>query len=159
MLVIDEAASLTAYVSDRKVKTEVEHLLGMLLSQGRAIGVSVIAAVQDPSKEVMALRQLFPTRIGLRMSEPTQVAMVLGQSARDRGARCDQIPDTTPGGGYIAEDGTAELVRVRAFNVTDADIDQLATHYPAPVPVDTAQPQPDPVQDTGDHGEQRPDAA
>jgi len=157
VLIIDEAASLTAYVTDRKVKTEVEQLLGLLLSQGRAIGVTVIAAVQDPSKEVVALRQLFPTRIGLRMSEPTQVAMVLGQSARDRGARCDQIPDTTPGAGYVAEDGTADLIRVRAFNVTDADIDHLAAHYPAPV--DMAKQQPDPAQDTGNHGEQRPDAA
>lgn len=159
VLVIDEAASLTAYMSDRKVRTEVEHLLGLLLSQGRAIGVSVIAAVQDPSKEVMALRQLFPIRIGLRMSEPTQVAMVLGQSARDRGARCDQIPDTAPGVGYIAEDGTAELVRVRAFAVTDTDIEHVAADYPAPVAADIDKPRPELVHHTGDHGERPPDAA
>jgi len=88
------------------------------------------------------------------MSEPTQVAMVLGQSARDRGARCDQIPDTTPGAGYVAEDGTADLIRVRAFNVTDADIDHLAADYPARAPVDMAKQQPDPAQDTGDNGAQ-----
>ena len=143
LLIIDEAASLTAYVTDRKIKTEVEQLLGLLLSQGRAIGVSVVAAVQDPSKEVIALRQLFPTRIALRMSEPTQVAMVLGQSARDRGARCDQIPDTSPGVGYVAEDGNAEFVRVRAYQVTDADIDHLAAHYPAPTAANTSTAPPD----------------
>jgi len=150
LLIIDEAASLTAYVTDRKVKAEVEQLLGLLLSQGRAIGVSVIAAVQDPSKEVVALRQLFPTRIGLRMSEPTQVAMVLGQSARDRGARCDQISDALPGVGYVAEDGTAALTRVRAFEVNDTNIDDLAARYRAPTgghidqqPAGTAEQSPD----------------
>lgn len=139
LLVIDEIASLTAYVTDRKIKTEVEQLLGLLLSQGRAVGVSVIACVQDPSKDVLALRQLFPTRIGLRLTEPTQVAMVLGQGARERGALCEQIPDSLPGVGYVAEDGSAEVTRVRAFHVTDTDIDRLAATY-RPAPGDTKQP-------------------
>lgn len=133
LVIVDELATHTAYGTDRKVKVEAEQLLGQLLSQGRAVGVSVIGALQDPSKEVLALRQLFPTRIALRMSEQTQMAMVLGQGARDRGARCDEIPDSLPGVGYVAEDGTAEPKRVRAFHVTDNDVKQLATRYrPAP---------------------------
>ncbi|HTY31651.1 hypothetical protein [Mycobacterium sp.] len=55
--------------------------------------------------------------------------MVLGQGARDRGARCDEIPDSLPGIGYVAEDGSAEMIRVRAFEVTNADIDWLAATY------------------------------
>jgi S-DNA-T family DNA segregation ATPase FtsK/SpoIIIE len=47
VVVIDELAALTAYVTDRKIRSEMEHLLGLLLSQGRAVGISVIAAVQD----------------------------------------------------------------------------------------------------------------
>ena len=54
VLVVDELASLTAYIGDRKIRTEVEQLLGLLLSQGRAVGVSVVAAVQDPSKDGLA---------------------------------------------------------------------------------------------------------
>lgn len=132
VVVIDEIASLTAYITDRKVKVEVEQLLGLLLSQGRAVGVSVIACVQDPSKDVLALRQLFPTRIALRLAEATQAAMVLGQAARDRGALCELIPDSLPGVGYVAEDGSAEVTRVRAFQVTDSDIAFLASTYGPP---------------------------
>lgn len=132
VVVIDEIASLTAYITDRKVKAEVEQLLGLLLSQGRAVGVSVIACVQDPSKDVLALRQLFPTRIALRLTEATQAAMVLGQAARDRGALCELIPDSLPGVGYVAEDGSAEVTRVRAFHVTDDDIARIASDYRPP---------------------------
>lgn len=133
VVVIDEMATLTAYAGDRKTRSEIEQLLGLLLSQGRAVGVSVIAAVQDPAKEVLAMRQLFPTRIALRLSEPSQVAMVLGDSARERGALCDQIPDCLPGVGYVAQDGSSGLVRVRAFHVTDDDIVRLSRDFAPPL--------------------------
>ena len=108
VLIVDEIASLTAYIGDRKIRAEAEQLLGLLLSQGRAVGVSVIAAVQDPSKDVLPIRQLFSIRIGMRMTESSQTTMVLGAAARDAGAVCDQIPTTTPGVGYVCQDGTAE---------------------------------------------------
>src|SRR5690606_13802744 len=113
---------------------EFRRLTGLLLSQGRAAGVSVIAALQDPSKETMPNRQLFPIRIGLRLDEPTQVAMVHGQGARDRGARCDRISEDTPGVGFVGEDGTTDFVRVRAFWVSDDAADQIVDAYsPAPL--------------------------
>src|SRR5271166_987030 len=129
VLIVDEIASLTAYIGDRKTRTEVEQLLGLLLSQGRAVGVSVIAAVQDPSKDVLPIRQLFSIRVGLRMTESTHTAMVLGAAAREAGAVCDQIPTSTPGVAYVCEDGDAEPLRVRAFHITDPDIDYLTTHF------------------------------
>jgi S-DNA-T family DNA segregation ATPase FtsK/SpoIIIE len=132
LLVIDEIATLTAYSTDRKVRSEIDQLLGLILSQGRAVGVNVIAAVQDPSKDVLPLRQLFPTGIALRLTEPSQVGMVLGDSARERGAFCDRIPDTLPGVGYVAEEGSSQLVRVRAHHVTDEDIDRLCRDYAPP---------------------------
>lgn len=132
VLVIDEIAALTSYVTDRKLRAEIEQLLGLLLSQGRAVGISVIAAVQDPAKDTLPLRQLFTVRVGLRMTEATQTAMVLGQGARDAGADCDLIPDATPGVGYMMIDGTAQPVRVRAFHVTDPDITQLARTFRRP---------------------------
>ncbi|MGB5112354.1 MAG: FtsK/SpoIIIE domain-containing protein [Mycobacterium sp.] len=133
VIVVDEIASLTAYIGDRKVRSEVEQLLGLLLSQGRAVGVSVVAAVQDPSKDVLPIRQLFSIRIGMRMTEATQTTMVLGAAARDAGALCDEISTATPGVAYVCQDGRAEPLRVRAFHVTDADIDYLAEHFrPSP---------------------------
>ncbi|KAA1430550.1 FtsK/SpoIIIE domain-containing protein [Mycolicibacter arupensis] len=136
VVIIDEIAALTAYVTDRKLRAEIEQLLGLLLSQGRAVGISVVAAVQDPAKDTLPVRQLFPVRIGLRMTEATQTAMVLGQGARDAGAECDLIADATPGVGYVMVDGTAEPVRVRAFHVTDRDITALARTFRAPRPGD-----------------------
>ncbi|GFG99456.1 hypothetical protein MTIM_53350 [Mycobacterium timonense] len=132
MVVIDEIAALTAYVTDRKVRSEIEQLLGLLLSQGRAVGISVVAAVQDPAKDTLPVRQLFTVRIGLRLTEATQTTMVLGQGARDAGADCDHIPDTTPGVGYMMIDGTAQPVRVRAFHVADHDIATLAARFRPP---------------------------
>ncbi len=132
VIIIDEAASLSSY-AERETQQEFRRLTGLLLSQGRAAGVSMIAALQDPSKETMPNRQLFPIRIGLRLDEPTQVAMVHGQGARDRGARCDRIDEHTPGVGFVGQDGTTDFVRVRAFWVSDTAADQIVDAYsPAP---------------------------
>ena len=123
--------ALTAY-AERKQRAEVEQLLGLWLAQGRAVGVSVIAAVQDPSKDVVGLRQLFPVRVGLRMTEPTQTGMILSTAAHQHGARCEDIPDTTPGVGYVLTEGNTTVTRVRAFHVTDADIAWLAAYFAPP---------------------------
>jgi S-DNA-T family DNA segregation ATPase FtsK/SpoIIIE len=128
-VVVDEIASLTAYVVDRDAKRRIAAALSLLLSQGRAVGVSVIGAVQDPRKEILTVRDLFPTRIALRVSEPEHVGLVLGQGARDRGARCDRIPESLPGIGYVGVDGRAEPVRVRFGHVTDDHITQLVRDY------------------------------
>jgi DNA segregation ATPase FtsK/SpoIIIE, S-DNA-T family len=129
VVIIDEIASLTSYIGDRKARAEVEQLLGLLLSQGRAVGISIIAAVQDPSKDVLPIRQLFSIRVGMRITESSQTTMVLGTAARDAGAICDRIPTSMPGVGYVCQDGTAEPVRVRAFHVTDPDIDYLSSDF------------------------------
>jgi len=70
VVVVDEIAALTAYVTDRKARTGIEQLLGLLLSQGRAVGISVVAAIQDPSKDSLPVRQLFTVRIGLGSPKP-----------------------------------------------------------------------------------------
>jgi S-DNA-T family DNA segregation ATPase FtsK/SpoIIIE len=122
VVVIDELAALTGWVADRAVKKRIETSLGLLLSQGRAVGVVVVGAVQDPRKDVIPMRDLFPTRIALRLNEAEQVGLVLGPGARNRGAHADLIPDTLAGVGYVAVDGIAEPRRVRFAHVTDAQI-------------------------------------
>jgi S-DNA-T family DNA segregation ATPase FtsK/SpoIIIE len=89
----------------------------------------VVAALQDPRKEVLPFRNLFPTRIGLRLSEEAEIDLVLGDGARDRGARCDRIPQTSPGVGYVVLDGDPTPVRVRFPFLTDPDIHELAGAY------------------------------
>jgi len=132
VVVIDEAAALTAYVTDNAVKKRLGAALSLLLSQGRAVGVTVVAATQDARKEVLGMRDLFPTRVALRSAEPEQADMVLGAGARARGARTDQISDRTPGVGYVALDGVPEPVRVRFAHVTDDHIAAVVTEYGRP---------------------------
>ncbi len=135
LVLVDEVANLTAYLPDRDLKRRAEAALALLLTQGRAVGVSVVACLQDPRKEILSFRNLFPTKVALRLDEPSQVDMVLGDGARDRGATADLIPDTAPGTGYVREDGRAGVVRVRAGWVSDEHITDLARDWPAPVPV------------------------
>jgi S-DNA-T family DNA segregation ATPase FtsK/SpoIIIE len=129
LVVVDEVATLSAYLPDRKLRDRMAHSLGLLLTQGRAVGVSVVAALQDPRKEVLAYRNLFPARVGLRLDEPMQIDMVLGDGAREQGARCDRIPNSLPGVGYVRLDGDREPTRVRAAYVTDEDIAVMAAEY------------------------------
>jgi S-DNA-T family DNA segregation ATPase FtsK/SpoIIIE len=134
VVLIDELATLTAYLGDRKLSQRINQALALLLTKGRALGVVVVAALQDPRKEVVPFRNLFPTRVALRLDDGSQVDMVLGDGARDQGARCDLIPESQPGVGYVREDGQREPVRVRAAWVSDLDIAQVAASYPAPTP-------------------------
>jgi S-DNA-T family DNA segregation ATPase FtsK/SpoIIIE len=129
VVLIDELANLTAYLPDRKLRERITQALSLLVTQGRAVGVVVVAALQDPRKDVVSFRNLFPTKVALRLDEASQVAMVLGDGARDQGARCDQISESTPGVGYVRVDGIREPARVRAAWVSDADIAHMASRY------------------------------
>ena len=91
VVLVDEVAFLTAYQPDRKLKERIMLALATLTTQGRAVGYSVVAALQDPRKDVLTIRNLFPDRIAMRLDEPEQVDMVLGDGARDRGAACELI--------------------------------------------------------------------
>ena len=92
VVLVDEVAFLTAYQPDRKLKERIMPALATLTTQGRAVGYCVVAALQDPRKDVLTIRNLFPDRIAMRLDEPEQVDMVLGDGARDRGAACELIP-------------------------------------------------------------------
>lgn len=129
VVVVDEMAALTAYCPDRDVKKRIHVALSLLLSQGRAPGFLVVAALQDPRKDVLPFRDLFPTRIALRLTEAEQVDMVLGDGARDRGALCDRIPRSLPGVGFVRLDDDPDPVRVRIAWVTDEDIADTCDAY------------------------------
>jgi S-DNA-T family DNA segregation ATPase FtsK/SpoIIIE len=132
VIVVDEVAFLTAYLSDRAIRDRIKAALATLTTQGRAVGYSVVAALQDPRKEVMSIRNLFPDRIAMRLDEPEQVDMVLGDGARDRGALADLIStDETTGAGvaYVRLATDPDPVRVRAAWVTDAVIRAMVTEY------------------------------
>ncbi|GII63485.1 hypothetical cell division FtsK/SpoIIIE protein [Sphaerisporangium krabiense] len=132
LVVVDEVAFLTAYQTDRKCRERITAALATLTTQGRAVGVGVLAALQDPRKEILSIRNLFPDKIALRLDEPAQVDLVLGDGARDRGALADQIspnPATGAGIGYVRLEASPEPVRVRAAYVSDSDIRAMVAEY------------------------------
>ncbi|MGW5361562.1 hypothetical protein [Actinopolymorpha pittospori] len=129
VLLVDEFASLTAYVTEREAKKRIETALNLLLSQGRAVGIVLVAAAQDPRKEVVDMRGLFPTRIALRLAEPDEVDLVLRKGARDRGARCDEIGEHQPGTAFVTLEGTAEPLRVRFAYVDDDQIHTMCSLF------------------------------
>jgi DNA segregation ATPase FtsK/SpoIIIE, S-DNA-T family len=137
VVLVDEVAFLTAYQPDRKLKERIMLALATLTTQGRALGYSVVAALQDPRKDVLTIRNLFPDRIAMRLDEPEQVDMVLGDGARDRGATCELIssdPATGAGVAFVRVEADPDPVRVRAGWVSDADIRELAAAcIPEPV--------------------------
>jgi SP family galactose:H+ symporter-like MFS transporter len=115
--------------------TDTGHILSVtglyLFIVSFAIGLGPIAWV--------AAAELLPIRVrGIAMGlvvashwlfDGLAAPTVLGTAARDAGAVCDQIPTATPGVAYVCQDGSAEPMRVRAFHVTDEDIDYLAANF------------------------------
>ncbi|HVL83783.1 MAG TPA: hypothetical protein VM367_05730 [Pseudonocardia sp.] len=88
---------LTAY-GERGAVREALRLLAEILTQGRACLVSVMGYVQEPSKDVIDVRELFTTPVCLGVTAASHVDMVLGDGARERGALADEIPgdEATP---------------------------------------------------------------
>ncbi|WP_406282755.1 FtsK/SpoIIIE domain-containing protein [Embleya sp. NBC_00896] len=132
VVIVDELAFLTAYQPDRDLRKRADAAIATLTSQGRSVGFCVIGALQDPRKEVMNIRNLFPDRIALRLDEPNQVDMVLGNGARERGAAADLIspdPEVGAGVGYVKRETQPEPVRVRAAFVSDDAIDAMVRDY------------------------------
>jgi S-DNA-T family DNA segregation ATPase FtsK/SpoIIIE len=140
VVLVDEVAFLTAYQPDRKLRERIMNALATLTTQGRAVGYCVVAALQDPRKEVLTIRNLFPDRIAMRLDEPEQTDMVLGDGARDRGAACELIsydPATGAGVAFVRLESDPDPVRVRAGWVSDHDIADLAARcYPDTLPLE-----------------------
>ncbi|MCX2734450.1 FtsK/SpoIIIE domain-containing protein [Saccharopolyspora sp. NFXS83] len=124
LLVVDELAAMTEY-ADRSIQKEFEPMLGKALTQYRAPGGRVVAAVQEPTKDTVPMRGLFPTKLAMRLDSESYVDMCLGEGMRDRGALADQIPEFLPGVGYCKVDGRREPLRFRAGYSTDHDIADL----------------------------------
>jgi S-DNA-T family DNA segregation ATPase FtsK/SpoIIIE len=132
-VVVDELAALIAYQTDRDLLRRAEAALSLILSQGRAVGVYVFGFLQDPRKETVKMRHLFPQSFGLRLRDREEVAMVLSDGAVAAGAACHKIARSTPGVGFVLGEDNRP-VRVRAGYVSDQMIRDCATRFPAACP-------------------------
>ena len=128
LLIVDELADVIAYQPDNTLRKRANAALQSTLSQGRAPGVCVIGQIQDPRKQIIDFRHLFPTKIAMRLDEPEQVDMVLGDGVRARGAAAHEISEDTPGVAWIKHDGRRDPDRTRAFHTTDTDLDELSAY-------------------------------
>lgn len=134
LVLIDELASLVAYLPDRDLLRRAEVAVARLCSIGRAPGYFVFGFLQDPRKETLKARHLFQQTIALRLRDREEVAMVLSDGAISAGAAAHRIPRSTPGVGFALDD-TGRLVRVRAGFVDDDTIREAARRYPAVVQI------------------------
>ena len=131
VLVIDELAALVAY-ADPDTRRETSKLLAEILTQGRALGVVVVACVQDPRKETIGMRSLFTQTVALRLRSADETRMVLGDGMAAL-APAHRISPTAPGTAWVVEDD-GSVDRVRADYWPDPLIRQTATTHPAPTP-------------------------
>ncbi|MBV8997384.1 MAG: cell division protein FtsK [Pseudonocardiales bacterium] len=142
LLEFDEIGALTKY-TDRKTREAITERVALLTTQGRALGYTVRGYVQEPTKDTVPVRELFPRRICLRVTAKSHVAMVLGDQAYERGAWANRIEESDAGVGYVWGEGLREPLRVRAGWVPDQVIKQLEAfvtrpHDPAVVSMPTA---------------------
>ncbi|MGI8815065.1 MAG: FtsK/SpoIIIE domain-containing protein [Pseudonocardia sp.] len=121
----DEIGALLRYVGDRKIREQITDRVALLTTQGRALGYTVRGYVQEPTKDTVPVRDLFPRRICLRVAAKSHVAMVLGDHAYDRGAWANRIGESEAGVGYLFGEGIREPLRVRAGWVPDDVIKEL----------------------------------
>ena len=135
VLVVDELAYLASMLPDRKLRERADTALSNILIFGRAIGYVVVGALQDPRKETLGFRDLFPTRVAMRLSKP-MVDLVLGSGAHEAGALCDLIPSDASGKGvgFVLGEGSMQPECVRMTWCSDQAIaDAAASLAPPPV--------------------------
>jgi DNA segregation ATPase FtsK/SpoIIIE, S-DNA-T family len=121
----DEIGALIRYIGDRKLREQITERVALLTTQGRALGCTVRGYVQEPTKDTVPVRELFPRRICLRVASKSHVGMVLGDQAYERGAWANRIGESEPGVGYLFGEGVREPLRVRGGWVPDDTIKQL----------------------------------
>jgi S-DNA-T family DNA segregation ATPase FtsK/SpoIIIE len=97
VVLVDELGRL----SDDK---ECQAPLKELINVGRAPGVSVIGALQTPTKDVAKFRDEIPVKWVGRMESKEYVRLCLGREAVLNGAAADEIPMSMPGAGYLKID-------------------------------------------------------
>lgn len=129
VLLIDEVADITQY-QDKKIRDQANSDITQILRKGRACGFSVIVALQDGRIEAIPFRRLFPTTVLLRVKSADEVDRVMGQGARERGAKCDQLRFKMDAGkGHIQLEGRRETMLVRAAFPTDEDNAAMVAEY------------------------------
>lgn len=136
LLMIDEFASIMVPASKAKtakdIADECKMSTTLLVNKGRAVGITLLGALQNPRKEVVDMRDEIPDRVALRLLSAQYTDMMFWQGAAASGIRCDRILRDQPGRGFAWNDKKRGIVAVRAVYVSDDEIAELAEEYAAP---------------------------
>jgi len=136
VILVDEFASLMVPKSsskeDKAVAEEAKAAATMIVNKGRAVGVVLIGALQNPRKQVVDMRDEFPERVAMRLLSADYTDMMFYRGAARSGIRCDLILRSLPGTGYAWSDDARAIVKVRAAYVDDDEIHALALEYQPP---------------------------
>ena len=127
---IDELAPLLRYWA-RSIRSKIDDLLGLLLTQGRAAGFIVIGNIQEPTKDTFTIRDLFTRRLGLRLPTESHTDSALIEDAVEYGAACHQISESTPGVFFSLQDGARSVTRARFGFVEDRHIAEVVSYIEA----------------------------
>lgn len=131
VVVIDELALFVAG-PDKARSQRVAKLLGDLVARGRAAGITVIAATQRPSVDIVPafLRDLFSVRWAFRCTTRDASDTVLGAGWASRGYSADVLKMDSPGESFLLSEGNLP-VRLRADYLSDDQIRAIATRATA----------------------------
>jgi S-DNA-T family DNA segregation ATPase FtsK/SpoIIIE len=130
-LILDEVGSLLAY------RPEHAHQLvadcSLITSLGRSTHDVLECLIQEPSKDVLPIRDLIPRRVCLRVTSDRHPDMVLGDGMREKGAIADQLPEEgTSGIGWAIAPKVRLPKRVRSAYTSDEDMTHLVNAVKAP---------------------------
>jgi len=119
LLIFDEFASLVYSAPSSKEKAAVEADIKSITSRGRAAAIVIQAYAQDPRADSLLARPLFTNVVALRFRTADDTKLAIGPAAYDAGAKCELIRQSTPGVGYVMDEESGTVQRVRAFWVSD----------------------------------------
>lgn len=126
IVVVDEAAVLKLLTESKEQTMQLERSLKLLLTQGRAPGVTLVSALQVPAKESDSTRDLYPNRVQFRTMEKLHFGMTLAPGVLEHIE--PELLDM-PGKAFFLIDGQTEPGLGRVFHVEDEDIEWLGSEY------------------------------
>jgi S-DNA-T family DNA segregation ATPase FtsK/SpoIIIE len=137
IVVIDEYAELP---------DQAHPLADSLARRGRAVAVTLLAATQRPTQKAMghgAVRSQMDTRICLRVREPRDADLILGQGRTANGWHAHALDQP---GKFLLSDPEHDIPRPgRAYLITDPDVTRTAARHSGNRPtILTTRPEPAP---------------
>jgi DNA segregation ATPase FtsK/SpoIIIE, S-DNA-T family len=128
LVAVDEIAYYSATVGTRAQQNEFSACNRDVVARGRAPGIIPVEATQRPSSDIIptSLRDLFGYRWAFRSSTDASSDTILGHGTANTGYTATDIPENTPGVGWLRAEGTRLPRRVKSAYLTTDEIKTLA---------------------------------